>query len=139
MNALGTAALLTAIAASIPVARELSRTTRLRSAIRGNLDLLAALPADHSQCEHLAACIEDQLRELVAREQRRLIPDGWQAAFWFSWLVWLSLLEWVWFRDQMGWEPGTPAPGWGKLVAGGALILASAILAARAVVRRRLD
>jgi LmbE family N-acetylglucosaminyl deacetylase len=138
MNALGTAALLTAIAASIPVARELSRTSRLRAGIRGNLDLLAALPDDHPQRDDLAECIESQVRELVARERRRRAPNGWQAAFWISWA---SLLFWLWwftFRYQVGWETGAKL-GWGKIVGIGAVVLGCLVLATRALYRRPLD
>jgi Na+/H+ antiporter NhaD/arsenite permease-like protein len=62
------------LAALIAYPAILSRTSRLRSIIRADLDLLDSLPADHPSRATLTTHIEELVDTLVRREQRRFQP-----------------------------------------------------------------
>jgi hypothetical protein len=51
-----------------------TRTSRLRSIIRANVELLGSLPADHPSRTTLTAHIEELVDTLVRRERRRFEP-----------------------------------------------------------------
>jgi hypothetical protein len=52
----------------------LTRTSRLRSTIRANVELLDKLPAGHPSREALTAHIEELVNTLIRRQRRRFEP-----------------------------------------------------------------
>jgi hypothetical protein len=65
----------------------ITRTGRLRSTIRANVELLGTLPADHPSREDLATHIEELVDTLVVREQRQFDPMTWIGAWIIFWTL----------------------------------------------------
>lgn len=71
------------LAALVAYQGGLTRTTRLRSMIRANVDLLGTLPADHPSRATLEAHIGELVDVLVRRQRRRFEPFT-RAGVWFG-------------------------------------------------------
>jgi hypothetical protein len=87
----------------------LTRTGRLRSIIRANVELLGSLPADHPSRAPLSAHIEELVGMLVRRQRRRFEPIT-RAGAWFGVNTTLALLMvaticWTALQLAGVWEP----------------------------------
>jgi hypothetical protein len=71
------------LAALIAYQGGLTRTTRLRSMIRANVDLVGTLPADHPSRAKLEAHIGELVDVLIRRQRRRFEPFT-RAGVWFG-------------------------------------------------------
>jgi hypothetical protein len=125
----------------------LTRTSRLRSIIRANVELLGSLPDDHPSREALSAHIEDLVGTLVRRQRRRFEPItragvsfGANVAFALVTLLLVaavvSQMVGLWRPSR---EPLSRGDLWVNLVLYGALTVCFAGFAVRAWIRQRRE